>query len=392
MMKVTVQDFQSIEKVELEIEGFTVLVGRSNIGKSALIRAIEGAFTNRLGERFVRHGASFSEVTVTCPEINLTWKKGGGHNDYVVNGDEFTSVGRGAVPPILEAGFRDLQAGKTSIPVQFSSQFHPIFLLDPSVVSGSVAAEVVSDIGRVGELQEALRLASKDKRSGEAEVKVRLKDLKKIDAELEVFEDFDTSLHLYEKACQSIADLDDEKGRHSRLTLFYETFLSGQKVVRDLKPITLIKVPDSLDLDTDLKSLHNYQRILTSWEETQEIQDALKTIIHVKLPDMDFDWPELKQVSSLKKFYHLYTEQNQVKEDLADLMVFKVPLIPDLNAQYQEVKNLISLNQNYQEATQDLARQVEELEDLAKSLEEACNDYDKLFKELEVCPTCERSL
>src|SRR5688572_7680246 len=55
-MHLTVTDFQSLGRVEVEVSGLTVLVGPSNRGKSALIRALEAVLFNKPGDAFVRHG------------------------------------------------------------------------------------------------------------------------------------------------------------------------------------------------------------------------------------------------------------------------------------------------------------------------------------------------
>ena len=54
---VEIRNFQSIEKATIKIDGFTVVVGRSNIGKSALVRAVKAALTGAPVSSFVRHSS-----------------------------------------------------------------------------------------------------------------------------------------------------------------------------------------------------------------------------------------------------------------------------------------------------------------------------------------------
>jgi predicted ATP-dependent endonuclease of OLD family len=58
MIEIEVNDFQSISHTAVTIDKFSVIVGRSNIGKSALVRAIQCALTGAVGTDFVRHGAT----------------------------------------------------------------------------------------------------------------------------------------------------------------------------------------------------------------------------------------------------------------------------------------------------------------------------------------------
>ena len=75
--KVKIKDFQSIEKADLEISGFTVITGKNNSGKSAVQRAIRGVFQNTRGHAFVRHEKPHSEVSLSFEDGNsVTWLKG----------------------------------------------------------------------------------------------------------------------------------------------------------------------------------------------------------------------------------------------------------------------------------------------------------------------------
>lgn len=156
-MKVTIKDFQSLKSTSVLVEGLTVLVGPSHRGKSAFIRAVEGALFNRPGDQFVREGASKAVVvvedlpSVTGESVNITWMKGKGTNDYVVNGTPYGRVGQGAPPPIEEAGYRDVWIGDKErkkgsyIRPQVATQFEPLFLLTQT---GSFISDVLSVISR----------------------------------------------------------------------------------------------------------------------------------------------------------------------------------------------------------------------------------------------------
>ncbi len=85
-MKIRVQNFQSLADVTVEAKGLTVIVGRSNLGKSAFIRALQGLLFNRPGDDFVRKNQKHASVSVEerptdfgypCP---VMWEKGPGVN------------------------------------------------------------------------------------------------------------------------------------------------------------------------------------------------------------------------------------------------------------------------------------------------------------------------
>ena len=48
--KVNIKNYQSIKDVSFEVDGFTVIIGKNNIGKSAIIRALEAPLANQAGK------------------------------------------------------------------------------------------------------------------------------------------------------------------------------------------------------------------------------------------------------------------------------------------------------------------------------------------------------
>src|SRR6478752_168059 len=97
MIEIEVTDFQSIRHTSVAIDRFSAIVGRSNIGKSALVRAVQMALTGAVGTDFVRHGSScdrairgtkkckcFSRVRIKTFALELTWEKGDAVNRYIV--------------------------------------------------------------------------------------------------------------------------------------------------------------------------------------------------------------------------------------------------------------------------------------------------------------------
>lgn len=80
----------------------TTIVGPSDAGKSAIVRALRLAALNRPnGALFVRHGTKACEVTVTTDKGTVVRKKGKGVNSYTVDGKVYAAFGNG-VPAEVE--------------------------------------------------------------------------------------------------------------------------------------------------------------------------------------------------------------------------------------------------------------------------------------------------
>lgn len=183
-MNITVRDFQSLGDTAVEARGLTVIVGPSDRGKSALLRAIEAALFNRPGDQFVRQGAKTARVALQLSGHAVVWEKGGGVNKFQIDGADFSRVGKGAPPVLQELGFRDvvvgarekegkLEGGETLRP-QFAEQFNPEFVLDHS---GPFIAELLVRVSRLGVVQRAGRLCAADLKARKALQKTRSVDL-----------------------------------------------------------------------------------------------------------------------------------------------------------------------------------------------------------------------
>lgn len=187
-MRVVVTDFQSLGKVDVVVEGFTVLVGPSNRGKSALVRAIEAALFNKPGDQFVRVGKKRAMVQLTdlpaiagTPLPPVTWTKGGGKTVYTIGSETFSKVGQGTPPALTAAGYRDVWIGDKErkrgeyLRPQVASQFRePLFLLDRP---GSFVSDVLGAISRHAVLLTAQGRAASDQRTAKQRLGVRQTDL-----------------------------------------------------------------------------------------------------------------------------------------------------------------------------------------------------------------------
>lgn len=63
--KFKIKNFQSIKEADIEVDGFTILVGESSQGKSACLRAINAACNNKFKQNFLRYGADTIKVAIS---------------------------------------------------------------------------------------------------------------------------------------------------------------------------------------------------------------------------------------------------------------------------------------------------------------------------------------
>lgn len=225
------------------MSGLTVVTGQNNSGKTAMVRAVRGVFENSGGDAFVRHGTDALAVHLDFGDTDITWTKGPKVKPTYVIGGKTINPGRAVPDEVRSLGVQPVQAGSGEVWPQIAPQFTgQMFLLD---MPGSAIAEVVSDVDRVSKLTEALRYADSDKRSANADLKIRRKDRDDAQAEVQRFDGLDAAADVWATACaardavQAVAnELDDARAVAERLAVAQARVAALEGVCRVLVPVT----------------------------------------------------------------------------------------------------------------------------------------------------------
>lgn len=275
MYDVEVRGFQSIEHVRLTIDGFTAVLGRSNIGKSALVRAIKCALTNAAGTAFVRHNPAKcarvvakskacrcqATVHLRAEGFDLLWEKGDAVNRYTLNGQVYDKPGQGIPDFLVQTGLAPLKIGDSAATLQVSDQFFPIFLLNQS---GPAAAEAISDVARLDRINTATRLVEKDRREIQAERKVLEKEQVVLESRLEQFEGLDAACTQVECVAKQLEAVESLAQQAHNIERFQDSSKALVGRIRSIWTIEALPVPD----DTDLVSKVNEHKQIGSFADT----------------------------------------------------------------------------------------------------------------------------
>lgn len=173
--RLEVTNFQSIEKASIELGAFTVVVGPSNSGKSALLRALRAVSRNEVLPSSVRVGKTMFTATVTTDDKDISIERGKSHSVYRVTlptGHEevFTKSGRTVPDDVQKALSLPLPEGPDLV---FSSQIDPPFLLKET---GTTAAKMLGDLTNVSKLHDASREANRRRLEASRLEKIRTED------------------------------------------------------------------------------------------------------------------------------------------------------------------------------------------------------------------------
>ena len=303
-VEVHVRNFQALKNTGLEISGFTAITGPNNSGKTALMRAIRGVFQNTPGTSFVRMGEDSCKVEIRFADGNVVvWEKGPKVKPtYTVNGTVI-HPGRDVPEEVRDLGVVPVLAGGRdhwpSIAPQIVGQ---VFLLDQP---GSVIAEAIADVERVGHLNRAMKASESDRRKAEDKLRVRRGDLEEADTELEFFDGLDGAVLLVDGV---EATWDTASKMHRALTALHhmdKRHKAAVATVKRLEGAEAITIPEADEADAhgrelaQLRALSNV--VATARTRAAALEGVELIVIPTDLTDVEELAGELESLTALNQ-------------------------------------------------------------------------------------------
>jgi exonuclease SbcC len=214
---IEVKDFQSLKDVRLELGKFTVVVGASNSGKSALVRAIRALAENVTSPGvIVRHGAKSAVVVgrVEAP-YTVALERGKSLSTYALtDGDEVGLLPKAgvSVPDEVLAILKFVQVEGEDL--NFATQFDRPFLLDAPATK---VAKVLGDLTNVIVLYDAVREANRRRLGASTSLKVTREAVERLSSDLEQYHDLPEHREQLQKARALFEDSEQAREQANRI-------------------------------------------------------------------------------------------------------------------------------------------------------------------------------
>ncbi len=196
----SIRNFQSLRKVDLELGQFTVIVGPSSSGKSALIRACKALASNVRGSGVITRGQKVAAITATTEQAKVTLSRSetaSGYNLRLPDDDiAFTKLA-GSVPEAITKALRIEPVPASGSSVNFASQFDRPYLLDDT---GATVARTLGDLTNVSTIFAAVRSANQVRATASRTLKTRKGDLAEVKTSLLAFQGLGDRLSALERA------------------------------------------------------------------------------------------------------------------------------------------------------------------------------------------------
>lgn len=337
MLKVKIKNFQSITDTSFEVDGFTVIVGKNNKGKSAVIRAIDAALSNKLGNNFIKWGKRETQVVLQQNNLDITWVKGDSASYKINDLKPFTSL-KGAVPePIINAGFKKLEINDEKLNPLVAHQFDEIFLLNKS---GSFITETISTLYELADISGADILCQKKLKGIKSLLKTRESDVVLLNGKVDEFKD----ITLIKEQLEEIKKL-NEKANQLKIEIAEIESLSEQlircvKIVKKLKDYSRIIIPDLNKIQQQITEFQWLEDAQIKFDTISNSVNNLKNITFLKIPDLDgivklindFDWME----TTFKVFHNTA----KTVKNLSQTEKIKIPDLKSTEKKIQELNVL----------------------------------------------------
>jgi exonuclease SbcC len=204
---ITIRNFQCLEKQRIDLDpAVNTIVGPTDVGKSANIRALKWLTTNKpSGDAFIRHGEKQASVCLKIDGHEIIRERGSGLNSYLLDGKKLQAFGT----EVPEEIARLLNLGEEN----FQDQFDAPFLL------AETAGEVARSLNRVinlNAIDEILAAVGKRIRESKVEnsiVKERLRAAREERDRLEWVKHADNCLSLLELHNRTLSEIVNKRSR-----------------------------------------------------------------------------------------------------------------------------------------------------------------------------------
>lgn len=393
--KVTIENYQSIKNASFEVDGFTVIVGKNNIGKSAVIRAIEAPLTNQVGKDFIRRGTKKTTVNIDREDIGIEWVKGASAT-YTIDkrdGSEkgvYSKLNRDVPAPLIEAGFGKIQVGEKKVFPFIAAQFNELFLVNKP---GSTVTEVLAALYNIDTLSKADDMCQKVLKAEKAALKTRESDLKELEGKLETFADFESIKEAVAKIVEKEKETENLRSEIDIIDNFISQIKASTESLGKLRGITDIKIPNTASGEELKAELEWLSQKVWRYQELTDNLKKLKGVTALKIPKTKKIETLVKDVDQLCEWDDTVTgtleEIKKQKEFLDNFDTGDITKkLSKLEKAIQEFNEISALEGSFSEMVIATKTTRDELKEATEKLER----LEKEKADIKVCPLCERAL
>lgn len=361
-LNLLIKNFQSIKQAKLDLGGFTVITGSSNLGKSAVRRAFATVLYNDWDASYVRDGFDGAEVELerdgNIVKVEKEYRKDTiKKNTFTVNGKSYDKMGRSnenLPDEYAEFGWQPLKAQGDKYKLNIATQLEPLFMIGNSDTENTA---ILNNAFKMDAFERASAEAGREAKEIERTIKVHEKDLSVKEEELRVVQNYLDRL-------ESIKEVIEKLSTDYSLI---EQYIGLKRAYNEQKPEyeRLLLESKIIDLTQKMMTIKNY---LDKVEELKRVENEREIVAKVA---------KLLPMIELAKRYIEESNEVEEKEKRKTLILNAKEKIDQLG----EILSLVELKTKIDKAEESIEKNQEELKEI-----------DKEIHSLGVCPLCQREL
>lgn len=381
-MQITIKNFQSIEDLTVTIpEGaFTCLVGQSNIGKSAIRRAIECVLYNNSDASYIRNGTKICSVEILFDDkTHIKWQRDEKSASYEINGNAFSKLSKTIPQPILDMGFKELEVNKEKLNVQVASQFDNIFLLN---MTGSKVTDVFSNLGNLNKIINANKACTSDLKNNKGRLSLRREDLITIKSKIKNYTGLDEQRNSFDSIKDGFEEIKKLKKNREDLTGLSIKYNKSAHLLKALIPAKQINIEDP---EVDVSKFIQLTKLLTKLEVLNKKVAASSDLDSVKEIPFDLEVGPMNNLQNLNLKYERALKRNSYYLGMSAIQ--DISLDGDQLYKLKPLKELLAKLDRSKSSFLSLRDKIKQTEDKQTLL---LNQEKEIHKEIKVCPLCNK--
>lgn len=339
--KLILENIQPFKKAEINFSpGLNVIVGPTNSGKSAIMRAISFLFFSTPSPKsLLRFGEKEFRILL---ETSTAWieRIKNGENILVVNGQEFRAFGHNLPQEFFEA----LSIPEEFLEFVYASQFSPPFLLS---LSDTQKGRVLSLLGSgVEVLDRALVNIQKDIRDVKAQHSLLEKERDEVRDTLAVFERIPEAEQFLESASAREERIKEmQQYREEILSLLHRSKSLSARLLQLQRRLEFLETVKEERLDHLNAAVVKHTKLLALLEKSRSCKDFLN-LVEVYLEESFVDPDKVAKLEALSKklfllrtFVALRFKSRELKRKLEESFV-DVSLLQSLESSLDKLMKL----------------------------------------------------
>lgn len=408
LARIMIRNFQSHANTTLEpapAGQLTVIVGPSDVGKTAILRALRWLFYNRpQGDEFRRVGTEVVSVTVETADGHVvTRSRSSGTNRYFVDNVTLEGFGLDVPLEVQEAtGVRTVRIAEQELEVNIARQLDPPFL--GSGISGPARAKALGALAGVDVVDRASRALGTDLHRTRQEAKRLESEVQALQERLAEYEHLPKlaealeDLKVISARAQAAQERREKLGDLAwRLEDIWGDMARESETIESLAPASALG-PALLALEDDAERL---DRLADLWRRLQEVQAGIRAAEQTLARTAGADralailgeavqaLDRLEQMSTAARRLQSLREQiataSALLNRLAPAVAVDLAAIESLEARLSQ---LTTLNQELGRIAWQSTGAQAEADQAAREEQAAAKEYQDALLAAGVCPVC----